>query len=340
MILHFLTPSPIVSDYLKYINSKFNLSNQRFVILASNLKESDYSGIVITSSPKNFFKIFYYMLVAKKIIVHGFFSAKFKAFLFLNSYLIKKIYWILWGNDCYIYIFDCPVGIKENINFYFTNQVLQKVKNIITYIPGDFEIASQHFKMKAQLTSSFVYPSNLYRDLELNLEKEQVFNIMVGHSASPEGRHIEILNKLILYKNDNIKIICPLSYGDKKYRDVVIDKGKALFGEKFYPILNFMPLNEYSKILSSLDIAIFNLDRQEGMGNIIKILGMGKKLYLSDTTSVWPFLNDLGIKVYSVKNLTNLLDINSNILDKNIYIIKNYFSEKNLIEQNKKILDL
>lgn len=43
------------------------------------------------------------------------------------------------------------------------------------------------------------------------------------------------------------------------------------------PIVDFMDFNEYINFLSTIDIAIFNHKRQQGMGNIITLLGMGKK---------------------------------------------------------------
>ena len=42
-----------------------------------------------------------------------------------------------------------------------------------------------------------------------------------------------------------------------------------------------MPYSSYISFLGSIDIGIFNNNRQQGMGNITNLLYLGKKVYLS-----------------------------------------------------------
>ncbi len=37
----------------------------------------------------------------------------------------------------------------------------------------------------------------------------------MGNSANPTNNHIEVLNKLLKFKDEDIEIIAPLSYGEK-----------------------------------------------------------------------------------------------------------------------------
>ena len=41
-----------------------------------------------------------------------------------------------------------------------------------------------------------------------------------------------------------------------------------------------LPLSDYLKILGKIDIAIFNHERQQAVGNITSLLGLGKKVYI------------------------------------------------------------
>ena len=49
---------------------------------------------------------------------------------------------------------------------------------------------------------------------------------------------------------------------NKEYGQKVIEYGKRLFKEKFKPILNYMSAEEYSKLLNSVQVAVFNHNRQ------------------------------------------------------------------------------
>ncbi|WP_083234102.1 TDP-N-acetylfucosamine:lipid II N-acetylfucosaminyltransferase [Candidatus Marithrix sp. Canyon 246] len=72
----------------------------------------------------------------------------------------------------------------------------------------------------------------------------------------------------------------PLSYGDPKgvYIKEVISTGTKIFGDKFIPMTEFMDFDKYLNFLGSINITIFNHNRQQAMGNTITLLGFGKKV--------------------------------------------------------------
>ena len=47
-----------------------------------------------------------------------------------------------------------------------------------------------------------------------------------------------------------------------------------------------MPFNQYLEFLGKIDIAIFNHRRQQGFGNAITLLGLGKKVYLNSVSTL------------------------------------------------------
>jgi len=65
------------------------------------------------------------------------------------------------------------------------------------------------------------------------------------------------------------------------------------------------------------------------MGNLIQLLGLGKKVYLNPETSQWNLLQNLGIKVYDINRDIDL-NIDSEELKNNKKIVKEYFSPENL----------
>ena len=85
--------------------------------------------------------------------------------------------------------------------------------------------------------------------------KETAVNILISHSASRSNRHIDAIQLISdQLQNKNIKVFAVLSYGgDEDYINLVIKKGKELLGECFYPIMDFMPVREYSFFLKKID---------------------------------------------------------------------------------------
>ena len=90
--------------------------------------------------------------------------------------------------------------------------------------------------------------------------------------------------------------------------------------------------------LGRIDIAIFNHRRQQGMGNIITLLGLGKKVYVRTDTTTWDALRHLAITVFDVDAIDLMLADKSDV-DKNRKSVIEHFSEKNLWNQIKAILE-
>ena len=116
----------------------------------------------------------------------------------------------------------------------------------------------------------------------MKMEGKGYVAIQIGNSATLTNNHIMIMEILKKYKNENIRIFVPLSYGDKKYADKVINAGRALFGEKFVPITEYMEQNVYYRFLNQMDIGIFGMSRQQALGNINLMMLLGKKVFLKN----------------------------------------------------------
>lgn len=178
----------------------------------------------------------------------------------------------------------------------------------------------------------YVYPSNLYKEYDIKPKEHSTINIQLGNSADPTNNHLDVLNKLVKYKDENIKIFTPLSYGDQEYAKDVIAKGKELFGDKFVALTDFMPFEKYLEFLGSIDIAIFAHKRQQAMGNTITLLRLGKKVYMRSDITPWQLFNDIDVKVFDVDNIgIDTMDEQTKM--KNIRKVKEYFSQENYLKQ-------
>lgn len=215
--------------------------------------------------------------------------------------------------------------------------------HLVTYIPGDVELARQWYGAKGDYHECLMDLSNIVgadviKAAQSELEEHLGKNILVGNSADPSNNHIESLEKLLPYKDEEIKIFVPLSYGDQEHAKKVISQGKAWFGDKFVPMTDFMPFEQYLEFMKSLDIAIFNHQRQQAMGNTITLLGMGKTVFMRSDVSHWRFLKGLGIKLNDVEKL-ELCRITPKDAEENARVIRSYFSRENLIRQLNGVLE-
>jgi len=307
-ILHIINPDKFTIPFIQFINREFDPSEHLFLC---NTKPEDK---VLKANPnvkylhnryrKNLFKntlIFYKCIKgADKIILHG---NPILAIFILFPYILKKTYWIIYG-----YEFDKTnsrkkIKINEFIHFFIKRFVLKRVNGHITHIKGDSDLANTLYRSSAKYYYSPMYLSNVVGETKQNISKEKnkqgIKKILVGNSTSPSNNHASIFQMLMPYKESNILIYCPLSYGIfLEYRDEVIRHGKELFAEKFIPLTDFMTLDKYNSFLQDIDIAIFNHYRQEAMGITLTLLNMGKTIYMNSHTTSYRSLMERGIQVF------------------------------------------
>lgn len=136
-----------------------------------------------------------------------------------------------------------------------------------------------------------------YTDLPAELGN----NILVGNSATYTNNHLEVFEKLRHLDLDGRKIYCPLSYGQTDYADEVAARGKALFGEKFVPLRDFMPLVEYNELIATCGIMIMNHERTQAAGNVIMSIFNGACVLLNRHSGLYEFLSGLGVYVYPME---------------------------------------
>src|SRR3546814_745287 len=126
-------------------------------------------------------------------------------------------------------------------------------------------------------------------------QSRDTVNIMIGNSASKENQHFEVLDLLEKFKKENIRIYCPLSYGAPEDVEKVIKYGRNKFNEKFAGITEFVPYSEFVKFINNVDIVIFNHRRQQGFGNLLLALYLGKKVYFNRKSTLWELFDDYQI---------------------------------------------
>ena len=250
-ILHVASCDKFIPPYVRFINEHFNGSEHEFLLkngmADDELEQSDnvcLSGRSTFSKLKYHYNLIIKMHFADKIILHSLLDIKIVQMLFFTPWLLKKCYWIIWGADLYTYQYGIK-NFKWKIKELLRRQVISNVGYLVTYIEGDVALARSWYGASGKYIECLMYPSNLYKNYDVHETKSTSINIQVGNSADPSNNHIEALEKLLPFKNENICIFVPLSYGSQKYAQQVITQGKEWFGDKFKPLTEFMPFEGY-----------------------------------------------------------------------------------------------
>lgn len=315
-----------IPNFIEFVDKYFGREDHKYILITSEkynygLKK-EHNVEFLHTDDEIFTTLVQYMNEAEKIVLHGLWREKVNLILKENPLLLKKSYWIMWGGDFYF-----PEKQSE-----LQKYVIENVPYLVTGTKGEIDYVKNNYNAKGEHIEAFVYTSNLFKNIKSSTKIDDKIKILIGNSSTETNQHLEVFNKLVTYKNENIEIFVPLSYGDFKYGMQVMKVGYEIFGDKFKPIIDFMNEQDYYKFLSTIDIGIFNHNRQQGMGNIITLLGMGKKVYMNPEVTTYKMFIDKNIKVDSFK-LFDLNMLTPKIVQKNISLIEKHFSEDEFSKQ-------
>ncbi len=342
MIFHLMTYSRISEEFVKYINKKFDNSKHKFIFWRPkngySLELDNMENITILKSKCELLKFYlqlYRLKKAKKIIIHGWYWPRFSIFLFLNSYLLKKIYWRIWGGDNRIFLSrKYNFSIKNNLEKFFDDFCKFRVIGYVSHIKSEYDLIINKKKVKGRYIDAFLYPQDIVKEFKEyeNKKLNNEYNIQIGNSAQ-EREHLNIMYRLQNYKPQISKIYCPLSYGNSdNYIENLLENIPEDMNEKCIPMLELLPYEEYIKFLSKIDISIFGFKRQQAFGNILNLISLKKTIYLNKDSLTYKHLVEIGIKVKKLEDLKeNLSILNREELEKNKEIIGKLYSEEKLI---------
>ena len=306
MILHIIQNEKYTANTIRNNRGAFSADEHPFVVFGGPFRYSydDFENVaVFRVCLRDTLRLIRLMKKAERIHFHGLFSFVLLCILAFDRKLGEKAVWSILGDD--LYCLTRPKdSLANRLHLAIRRRACRNIKKVRTNIRGDYELACQLMgKEYVYLPSR--YNPGLITDIRPYVGQRvphTSLNILVGNSATPTNRHTEVFALLKKYADRDIKVFVALSYGDEQYRESVIEQGKKIFGDKFYPLTTFVSKDEYARFLTSIDVGIFANDRQQAMGNIVALLYAGKKLYMRDDTTMWQSLHDdyhLHISPYS-----------------------------------------
>jgi len=332
---------------MAFFNTHFDTSSHVFVFRkkALNKTSSLTTGATRTIITTNIWSFLYRVLPLlvwyERIFIHYFTTGPMLFFWLIGQFLLRKTTWVVWGDDVYWY--QTRVHSMKNYLYEMLRRtLLPRIPRVVAVIPGDFEYLKKRYHIKAGYRQA-LYP--LPTDFEM-LESIRlsppiptgVTKILIGNSGCPFNFHLETIALLKRFDRENIRIHCPLAYGGlPEYQERVIAVGRDAFGDRFIPILDQMLPQDYCNYLNDINIAIMNHRRQQGLGNIIPLLFLGKKVFLRGETTSFSFFQNIGVRVFDTRDIgrmefTEFTRQIPNDGEANYQRIRDYFDEQNIVQ--------
>ena len=302
-------------EFYKMLSTEFDKTEH--VFLGKYPDESEYrklNGCDIVQSVS--LKMPFYLYKAEHIVVHGLFNKAVITALFLQSWLLKKCNWIVFGADIYIHK-KKNKSLSDKMFEKMKQHIAPKIPYISTFSDGDWELVRKWYGAKGQ-NLKVSYPlagcnAKLVEELSKTQKEDNAVNIIIGNSATETNQHIQALDWLAKFKDENIRIHLPLNYGlgdYKTYANKIIAYAINIFGEdKVFPLTEKLSGEDYLKYLNSMNVGLFNNNRQQAMGNITQAVLCGAKVYIRKDTNMWEHYRSLGCQLYDIEEIRNFNSI-------------------------------
>ncbi|MDM1444012.1 TDP-N-acetylfucosamine:lipid II N-acetylfucosaminyltransferase [Myroides odoratimimus] len=205
------------------------------------------------------------------------------------------------------WVIDYQQGYKNKL------KAIKKIDIIVPVMPGDYKILSSDYGLKMPfLHLNYITPYFFNNSRKESPSFSNGKDILLGNSASYTNNHFEIIDVLTKVEGEE-NIYIPLNYGDDILGKKVKNYAVKNLGEKAKVLREFLSFDEYTKVYDTCGVIILNHIRQQGVGNIIMALVLGKTLYLRDDSTVYKFLKEKGfifknIKDINTKGITYILE--------------------------------
>lgn len=314
-------------------------------LIMNNFPKDEHAFVFVSGAPENYSQklfaknVFYGNAttmrinpeVTERIIVHGLFSQRLVAFLFLNNHLLSKVYWCIYGGDFY----GAP-NTERN------NYVRANVHAIVTTF--DKSAYESRFGEKPTYEMIFTNPLAAYLKEPMQHAVGEPYRVLVNNCADITTlKGLEMLSK---FKDDNIEVYTILSYrtvGTVNPISKIVEQGKSIFGDKFKPVYKWMDSSQYANFLADMDIYVSCQNRQQGVGNIAACVRMGKKAFVPCTVSTYSGYREKGIHLFDTTKIEDMsfdefTTYDENIRRSNIEVMKDRFSPDKQIKLWEKVI--
>lgn len=328
-VLHIMKYDKFIADYVNKVNELFDNTKHTFFIWGQrenkNIKQVKGNNVIFSNSIKQLKEL---VKEKDKVILHSIIFPR--ELLIAISSLVPvykdKFFWNIWGADLYDHYWERNNNLLSKIREIVRRRIIKNLK-AVGAIPGDYKFLQEAYNVSPKrYVGLYTYSFDEIKEAK----QSSTINVLIGNSANPYCQHLKTIDMLETYKDKDIKVYCVLSYpkDNMAYINKVIEYGKEKLGDKFIPLTDFLSYKDYMELLSDIDIAIFNNNRQQANGNIISLLYYGKTVFINPLNTFLAYYKEKGAIVYSTEEFSDKTFIKNKSIVENTELIKKLFSNE------------
>lgn len=231
--------------------------------------------------------------------------------------------------------------------------VIKNIDYFAPVLPSEYEILKNIFlkNMNGPYFPKFVqwnYGTNceMYKKENVRSIEKKNKSIFLGNSSTPTNNHADVLSLLFKdeFKSQFDVIFCPLSYGIFEYGQLIKNLGRDLFGDRFKPLSDFIPIEDYINLSLQCPVVIMNHIRQQGTANSAIAIWNGATLFLREENPLYTLYKQRGLKIFSVQQLEKNPELLSyrltyHEIKRNREIHLEYAGREAILEKTKKMIE-
>jgi len=288
----------------------------------------------------------------EKVFIHYFTPLMYR---WVTRHKFRELNWMVWGGDLYNlpsldHVCFEPLTFQQYVkqdlsiktllyrlkvfvtNSPFKRSAYSKVKNILTWMPSEYQFAIEHLPVHAT-HKFFFYENQLpYEKLDIlpslkNASERPL--LIIGNSGSPTNNHLDVV-QFLEANRVHADLVIPVSYGDPNYIKFLKKKLTYSYGTiKFMD--RYLAFDEYLNFLSTADALVMNTIRPQGYGNILIMMYLGKPVFFNEKNISLPDLNRAGLKWLPIENLNVSKSLAMNASNKEAVV--NLLSHERLLKE-------
>lgn len=361
-LLHFFQDEKVVNEAIENFETAFQNENL-FVVITKNgkatLVNEHPNTLFLTMGSSELDEIIKSCRDFSEVVLH---SMCYEFALILPKMNHPNVCWVIWGADLYedllykkgyklyidekslfrvraqklpVFLYKMLIGYRDS-RYYKAQLKANRYIHSVCALSPDYELLVKYFPEFKSCPNKYLYYYPIEKMLDDNTRDCYVSgkDIWVNNAAAYNGNHIDILQRISKFRN-NGTVHVPLSYGMTKWAKYVESEGRRFLGEKFDPMLTFMPRGEYYKRFLGSNSFVFGHLRQCAVGNILVALYLGAKVFLFKDNPLYSYFKEMGIQLYSIDEDFTEDNVYASLSDtmrqQNREIILNNYSYQNLI---------
>ena len=214
-------------------------------------------------------------------MLHG---VSYKCMYLLIHYRVKNLNWVCWGHGSSIN----RRSWKSIISVPFKWWLYHHFYSVVVLLDGDKKTLETDYGVKNIMTipyygNGWLKMRDLFDRYRLSYKPKEKPVVFLGNSGHCMDSYFDLLEKFREYAG-RIEIHCMLQYiadKDKRRQTKLIELGKQIYGDDFYPDTKYMTPEVYLEYMNQADVYICGAVNQSGLGAISVSLALGKKVYIT-----------------------------------------------------------